>query len=1154
MPFLGRMIGKNKPCFAALFAVLALMAGAVSTEKALLRAGEAALLTPEEVAGVSMGEIDAISETSPGYALSPDGKDLPIDTSDDWVPDLSLNSATAAESAHSEILAKTASAADLPHPPAGEDAGFLSDPPNTLPEEYPDAPPAAEEPADDNPENRIISDIRCSEGMEMPISRFNGLIKTKIGNPFNQQVLEEDKRRLLQTKQYVDVVVSTTLVPDDPDKVIVNFDFTPLRKIKYIKVIGNRKMSKSDILEELNMKRGETRMDPYDVENGRIRIAELYKSKNLNEPYVEVLVGDRPTDVGVVYLINEGVKQRVKETTFVGNSLVSSARLKSLVSEKPGFLYLIGGEFSRERLDEDVTKLLEYYRNLGCFDAKVDREFEVGDQFRFFNQINEWITVKYIIDEGPRYKVRNFLFEGNRVISTDELRGKLKVKPGSEYNYNDLEADRIALKYAYGERGYVLADIQRTQIFTEDEGMIDLRYDIKEDYRYRVKDIQIKYEGEEARTKASVVMNMLEFSPGQVLDDKKIKSSENNLKRSGYFNDKIAEGPLPTVSIIPETENLYFTETGADGPKTFRRVERSAQRLEKTPDSPDESSEPDSRTESPKEDGGKILGQMPETKPVFGFGRKAGSAESRAVSAGYMSGENLSPARFDPGFAVSDAAQEAENSLVDFSAGSGATVLGQTTQVPTGFSSTSSTQARSSAWNGSDYIGYQGAAASGENVYSDASMYNNSYTNGAYNGGAAAQAPPLSTDGVYSSTVAGNSPAPGFAAAGRDSVFPGTVQQQGLDSRLWGDYAAGEEPIRDATVVASVMEGRTGMFQASIGVNSNYGLVGNVSFTERNFDIMRWPTALFRCDGWADAFRGGGQIFRAEASPGKYYSRYSVSWDVPYVFDTNYNFGVTGLYADRYYDNWDDSRYGGELRFGRQWTPRFSTTLNGGAYNIKIHNPRVSFVPDINEVLGHNSQFLVGLNGTYDTRNHPYLPSEGYVISGGGEYIFGDYKYPRLSIDGRTYFTVHRRVDGSGRMVLGLRSAAGWTGNDTPIYDRYFGGGFQNLRGFEYREVTPRYLDTNVGIGGNFEFYNSAELLVPVSGGDEFMLAFFVDTGIVSESIKHWDTYRVAPGIGMRISIPMLGPAPLALDFAFPVVKNDSDEKEIFSFSIQGSR
>ncbi len=1150
MPLPVRFFDKNMPHGALVFAALALLTALLTAVPAAQTRVDAAegnqVLTPEEVAGVSMNEIDGLSEMSPDYAVSPKGTALPASEEDEWMPDLSLNSETEAESVHSEVLAKTASS-ETPAPPTSEESGFLSATPALLPEENPGEMPPAETAAKDDPENRIISDIRCSEGMEMPISRFNNLIKTKIGNPFNQQVLEEDKRRLLQTKQYVDVVVSTTLVPDEPDKVIVNFDFTPLRKIKYIKVIGNRKLSKTDILEELNMKRGETRMDPYDVENGRIRIAELYKSKNLNEPHIEVLVGDRPTDVGVVYLINEGVKQRVKETSFVGNSLVSSARLKSLVSENPGFLYLIGGEFSRERLDEDVTKLLEYYRSLGCFDARVDREFEVGGQFKFFNQINEWITVKYIIDEGPRYKIRNFLFEGNRVIPTEELRAKLKVEPGSEYNFNDLEADRIALKYAYGERGYVLADIQRTQIFTEDEGMIDLRYDIKEDYRYRVKDIQIRYEGEESRTKASVVMNMLEFAPGQVLNDKKIKSSENNLKRSGYFNDKPAEGPLPTVSIVPDTENLYFTKTGAEGTQTHRRIDRTANRGEGEP--AEEGEKQDGGKEKPKER--KILGQMEEPGSAWGFAAKRSGAGDRVVSAGYGAPAGGEPEdRYDPGFRVTSAEKSAADSLAGMTAGEGATVRGQTMQVPTGFGSTTTRQPQSNAWNGNDYVGYQGSNTTEVNTYGDTSMYNN----GSYSTAdtAVPMAPPLST-GIYSSTTTGTA-APGFAAAGRDSVFPGTTEQQGLDSRLWGDYTTGEEPIRDATVVASVMEGRTGMFQASIGVNSNYGLVGNVSFTERNFDMFKLPTAFFRPDGWTDAFRGGGQIFRAEASPGRYYSRYSVSWDIPYIFDTNYNFGVTGLYADRYYDNWDDSRYGGELRFGRQWTPRFSTTVNTGAYNIKIHNPRVSFVPDINEVLGNNSQFLVGLNGCYDTRNHPYLPSEGFVLDGGAEYIFGSYRYPRVSIDGRTYFTVHRRVDGSGRMVLGLRSAAGWTGSDTPIYDRYFGGGYQNLRGFEYREVTPRYLDTGVGIGGNFEFYNSAELLVPVSGGDEFMLAFFVDTGIVTESINHWDTYRVAPGIGMRISIPMLGPAPLALDFAFPVLKNDSDEKEIFSFSIQGSR
>ena len=56
------------------------------------------------------------------------------------------------------------------------------------------------------------------------------------------------------------------------------------------------------------------------------------------------------------------------------------------------------------------------------------------------------------------------------------------------------------------------------------------------------------------------------------------------------------------------------------------------------------------------------------------------------------------------------------------------------------------------------------------------------------------------------------------------------------------------------------------------------------------------------------------------------------------------------------------------------------------------------------------------------------------------------------------------------------------------------------------------------------------------------------------EKIDKWGRYRVAPGVGLRFSIPMLGPAPLALDFAFPVSKDPRDVTEVFSFSMSGSR
>ncbi|MBL8855404.1 MAG: BamA/TamA family outer membrane protein, partial [Planctomycetaceae bacterium] len=47
-----------------------------------------------------------------------------------------------------------------------------------------------------------------------------------------------------------------------------------------------------------------------------------------------------------------------------------------------------------------------------------------------------------------------------------------------------------------------------------------------------------------------------------------------------------------------------------------------------------------------------------------------------------------------------------------------------------------------------------------------------------------------------------------------------------------------------------------------------------------------------------------------------------------------------------------------------------------------------------------------------------------------------------------------------------------------------------------------------------------------------------------------WDSFRVAPGLGLRIHMPFGGGggAPLAFDFAVPLNKADSDDTNIFSF------
>jgi outer membrane protein assembly factor BamA len=168
------------------------------------------------------------------------------------------------------------------------------------------------------------------------------------------------------------------------------------------------------------------------------------------------------------------------------------------------------------------------------------------------------------------------------------------------------------------------------------------------------------------------------------------------------------------------------------------------------------------------------------------------------------------------------------------------------------------------------------------------------------------------------------------------------------------------------------------------------------------------------------------------------------------------------------------------------------------------------------------------------------------------EQVFGDYEYPLATAEYTSFFTTYERVDGTGRHVLAFRSQASWAGSDTPVYDRFFAGGFRSIRGFQFRGVGP-FVQGPFGkhnVGGNFAFLNSIEYQIPVVPSDALYLVGFVDSGTVNRAVTLAD-YRVTAGVGLRISMPqLLGPVPLAIDFGFPIRKGPGDEKQVFSFWI----
>lgn len=351
-----------------------------------------------------------------------------------------------------------------------------------------------------------------------------------------------------------------------------------------------------------------------------------------------------------------------------------------------------------------------------------------------------------------------------------------------------------------------------------------------------------------------------------------------------------------------------------------------------------------------------------------------------------------------------------------------------------------------------------------------------------------------------------------------------------------------DNPVKD--ILVNVQETQTGSLLFGLGFNSDAGFTGSIVLNERNFDITRFPTSIEDLLS-GRAFRGGGQEFRIEAIPGNELQRYTVSFREPFLFDSQYSLSTGGYYWTRRYIEYDERRYGGRFnvgrRLGRYWNFNAGARIEGiGIYNVPFFAP-----PQITDDAGDS--FLTGLRAglNYDTRDSFLRPTSGTLVDISYEQGLGTYTFPLFSVEANKYWTIYERPDGSGRHVLAARSQLGIAGANTPVYERFFAGGFRSLRGFEFRGVGPNV--DGFMVGGDFMFLNSIEYQLPVLANDQLYFVGFVDSGTVEENITI-QNYRVSAGVGVRVVVPMLGPVPIALDFGFPIVKAPTDREQVFSF------
>ena len=368
------------------------------------------------------------------------------------------------------------------------------------------------------------------------------------------------------------------------------------------------------------------------------------------------------------------------------------------------------------------------------------------------------------------------------------------------------------------------------------------------------------------------------------------------------------------------------------------------------------------------------------------------------------------------------------------------------------------------------------------------------------------------------------------------------------------DEMPGQSGMRD--VLVEIKERNTGNVSFGVAVGSDSGMFGNISLRQDNFDVLDTPETLEEFLR-GKAFRGAGQRFSLAFQPGDEIFNYSIGLTEPRLLDSDYSLGGGAGFRRRVYNDWTEERTNGTLSLGRQvgdfWTLGASIRLA----DVDLSDLQDSAPLEIDEDLERSSLSSVGVSLTRSTTSKISRPDSGSRLELSYDRygaLGGDFDLDRIFGEYTVYLLMDRDFLGHVS-TLRLRSRIGWFLQDgAPVYERFFLGG-RSMRGFDHRSVSPKGTPRSAGgardipIGGDWLLSLGAQYEFPLL--DESMTGvFFLDTGTVTDD-PGFDAYRVSLGGGFRLYIPQFGPTPLAFDFAVPVKKEDFDDSELFSFSVE---
>ncbi|MBM4111968.1 MAG: outer membrane protein assembly factor BamA [Phycisphaerae bacterium] len=391
------------------------------------------------------------------------------------------------------------------------------------------------------------------------------------------------------------------------------------------------------------------------------------------------------------------------------------------------------------------------------------------------------------------------------------------------------------------------------------------------------------------------------------------------------------------------------------------------------------------------------------------------------------------------------------------------------------------------------------------------------------------------------------------------------VEARLVGSRLFNDArVTAQEPDPDdprtRDVLVEVKERNTGSLNFGVSLGSDTSFAGEVSLSQYNFDIADTPLSFGEFIS-GRGFRGAGQSFNITAAPGIDVSTYSIGFAEPHLFESDYGGSLNAFYRDREFSlgQYSEQRYGVNLGISRQVGDFWRAGVGARLEHVELDDFSPFTPIEVFNDRGPAYLSAASFSLSRNTVDNPIRPSRGSVIDFSASYygaFGGDYSYPFMRGGYTTFLTLDEDFLGR-KSVLRLNTQMGYIfSSAAPTYERFYLGG-RSFRGFEFRSISPKSsgyiiapdVPNNNPVGGQFLFFAGAQYEVPLLS-EMITGVVFTDTGTVQNTFG-FDQYRVSAGVGVRLYIEALGPAPLAFDLAWPIVSQEGDIEQVFSFTAE---